>query len=127
LKPAICKLIIGIEKKREDISLKERLKEYALLTVGTLFVVVGVYFFKFPNNYAIGGVTGLAMIVSNMLGGAISSATLVTIVNTVLLVIGLIVLGKEFSIKTIYGIDGYEYLRKFFHFTFQTHLLLLLY
>ena len=92
-----------IEKTEEDISLKEKIKEYALLTVGTLFVVVGVYFFKFPNNYAIGGVTGLAMIVSNLLGGAISSATLVTIVNTILLVIGLIVLGKDFSIKTIYG------------------------
>ena len=83
--------------------MKEKIKEYVLLTIGTLFVVVGVYFFKFPNNYAIGGVTGLAMIVSNLLGGAISSATLVTIVNTILLLIGLIVLGKEFSIKTIYG------------------------
>ena len=83
--------------------MKEKVKEYVLLTIGVLFVVVGVYFFKFPNNYAIGGVTGLAMIISNLLGGAISSATLVTIINTVLLVIGLLVLGKEFSIKTIYG------------------------
>lgn len=85
------------------VNLKQTLKEYLLLTVGVLFVVVGVYFFKFPNNFAIGGVTGLAMIVSNLLGGAISSATIVTIVNTILLIIGLIVLGKEFSTKTIYG------------------------
>lgn len=83
--------------------MKQTIKEYALLTFGVLCVVVGVYFFKFPNNFAIGGVTGLAMIVSNLLGGAISSATLVTIVNTVLLVLGLLVLGKEFSLKTIYG------------------------
>ena len=84
-------------------NLKQTIKEYILLTIGVLFVIIGVYFFKFPNNFAIGGVTGLAMIISNLLGGAISSATLVTIVNTILLVIGLLVLGKEFSIKTIYG------------------------
>ena len=79
------------------------LKEYLLLTAGVLLVVIGVYFFKFPNNFAIGGVTGLAMIVSNLTGGALSSATIVTIVNSVLLVIGLIVIGKDFGIKTIYG------------------------
>ena len=83
--------------------MKQILKEYALLTIGVLCVVVGVYFFKFPNNYAIGGVTALAMIVSNLTGGALSSATIVTIVNTILLVIGLIVIGKDFGLKTVYG------------------------
>ena len=83
--------------------MKQIIKEYLLLTLGVLCVVIGVYFFKFPNNFAIGGVTGLAMIVSDVLGGTISSATLVTIVNAVLLVVGLLVLGKEFSLKTIYG------------------------
>lgn len=83
--------------------LRNLLKEYLLLTAGVLLVVIGVYFFKFPNNFAIGGVTGLAMIVSNLTGGALSSATIVTIVNSVLLVIGLIVIGKDFGIKTIYG------------------------
>lgn len=84
-------------------NIKQTVKEYLLLTAGVLFVVIGVYFFKFPNNFAIGGVTGLAMIASNALGGAISSATIVTIINAILLVIGLLVLGKEFSTKTIYG------------------------
>ena len=79
------------------------IKEYLTMTVGILFVVIGVYFFKFPNNFAIGGVTGLAMIVSNLCGGVLSSATIVTIVNTILLIIGIIVIGKDFGIKTIYG------------------------
>lgn len=79
------------------------LKEYLVMTVGVLFVVIGVYFFKFPNNFAIGGVTGLAMIVSNLSGGVLSSATIVTIVNTILLIIGIIIIGKDFGIKTIYG------------------------
>lgn len=79
------------------------LKEYFLMTAGVLLVVIGVYFFKFPNNFAIGGVTGLAMIISDLCGGALSSATIVTIVNSILLVIGMIVIGKDFGIKTIYG------------------------
>lgn len=83
--------------------MKEKLREFLLLTIGVLCVVIGVYFFKFPNNFAIGGVTGLAMIVSNLTGGFISSATVVTLVNTSLLVLGLFVLGKDFGIKTIYG------------------------
>ncbi len=79
------------------------LKEYLLITAGVLLVVFGVYFFKFPNNFAIGGVTGLAMIVSNLTGGVLSSATIVTIVNALLLVIGLLVIGRDFGIKTVYG------------------------
>ena len=87
-------------KKNKILSI---IKEYLLLTLGVLCVIVGVYFFKFPNNFAIGGVTGLAMIISNITEGALSSATVVTILNTVLLIIGLIVIGKDFGIKTIYG------------------------
>lgn len=82
---------------------KQKLNEYLLITAGVLCVVVGVYFFKFPNHFAIGGVTGLSMILSDLLGGVVSSATIVTVVNSLLLVVGLFVLGKEFSIKTIYG------------------------
>lgn len=38
------------------------LKEYFVLTVATLILVVGVYVFKFPNNFSFGGVTGIAVV-----------------------------------------------------------------
>ena len=38
--------------------------KYAMITVSTLIMVVGTYFFKFPNNFAFGGVTGFATIVN---------------------------------------------------------------
>ena len=79
------------------------IKEYAILSVGVLLVAIGVHFFKFPNNFSIGGVTGFALLVSSMTNGAVSSGNLVFIVNMILLVIGLFVLGKEFSTKTVYG------------------------
>ena len=79
------------------------LKEYALITLGVLLVVVGVYFFKFPNNFSIGGVTGIAILLSSVFDGTVSSGTIVLIINAILLVIGYIVLGKDFGNRTVYG------------------------
>lgn len=77
--------------------------EYIWLTIGVLLVTIGVYFFKFPNNFSIGGVTGIAILFSKLTNGAMSSGTIVLIVNMVLLVIGYFILGKSFGFKTAYG------------------------
>ena len=37
---------------------KRKIVEYALITVSIWIMVVGIYFFKFPNNFSFGGVTG---------------------------------------------------------------------
>ena len=42
------------------------LKEYSLITASTLMIVAGVYFFKFPNNFSFGGVTGLSVVLSDI-------------------------------------------------------------
>lgn len=79
------------------------LKDYCLITIGVLLVVAGVYFFKFPNNFSIGGVTGIAIILSKIIGPTISSGTIVLIINGFLLIIGYIFLGKSFGNRTAYG------------------------
>lgn len=84
------------------LSMKQSLKEYGILTVGILLVAVGVYFFKFPNNFSIGGVTGAAILLSKLIEG-VSSGTIVFIINTILLGVGYLVLGKGFGLKTAYG------------------------
>ena len=89
-----------MNKKNKIIAL---LKEYSLITFGIMLVVIGVYFFKFPNHFSIGGVTGLAIILSRLSGGTISSGTLVLIVNTILLIVGYLFLGRKFGNKTVYG------------------------
>lgn len=38
---------------------KRKIAEYALITVSIWIMVVGIYFFKFPNNFSFGGVTWL--------------------------------------------------------------------
>jgi uncharacterized membrane-anchored protein YitT (DUF2179 family) len=83
--------------------LKTKLKEYLLITLGIMLVVVGVYFFKFPNNFSIGGVTGIAILLSSIFGHSISSGTIVLVINIILLIIGYIFLGKSFGNRTAYG------------------------
>ncbi len=77
------------------------LKEYALLTLGTVLMVIGIYFFKFPNNFSTGGVTGIAVILAHYLP-AISRADFVLVINVALLIVGFMVFGKGFGGKTVY-------------------------
>lgn len=44
--------------------MKEHLKNFTLLTVSTLIMAVGIYFFKFANNFTFGGITGFAVLVA---------------------------------------------------------------
>ncbi|MDD3173799.1 MAG: YitT family protein [Herbinix sp.] len=81
----------------------KKLKEYALITVGVLLVVIGVYFFKFPNKFSIGGVTGASIILSTLFNGTISSGTIVLVINFILLIVGYLFLGKSFGNRTAYG------------------------
>ena len=68
--------------------MKKRLSDLLLLTVGTLLVSAGVYFFKFPNNFSTGGVSGISVILGALLPG-ISTGTLVLVINVALLLVEL--------------------------------------
>lgn len=75
--------------------------EYGLITVSILIMVVGIYFFKFPNDFAFGGVTGFSTIVSKLTPWSASDFTFV--VNTGLLVVGFVFLGRDVGVKTVYA------------------------
>ena len=81
--------------------MKKRLSDFLLLTVGTLLVSAGVYFFKFPNNFSTGGVSGISVILGALLPG-ISTGTLVLVINVALLLVGFAVFGRSFGLKTVY-------------------------
>ena len=81
---------------------RKTVKSYFLITLGTVLMAVGVYFFEFANNFSTGGTAGLAMVISEMTDSIISPAQLSTIFNVILLIIGLFVLGKGFTVKTVY-------------------------
>ena len=77
------------------------IKEYALLTLGTVIIVLGTYFFKFPNNFSTGGVTGMAVVLYRYFP-MISRADFMLVINVALLVLGLLVFGRDFAGKTVY-------------------------
>ena len=81
--------------------MKKLLKEYALLTLGTMLTVVGVYFFKFPNHFSTGGVSGLAVILGHYFP-AFTPGSFVMAINILLLLLGFAVFGRGFGGKTAY-------------------------
>lgn len=73
--------------------------EYAQIAFGVTIMTLGFYFFLLPENLVIGGVMGIAVIFK----AQINPSIIVFILNTFLLFLGLIVLGKDFFMKTIFG------------------------
>ena len=75
-------------------------KHFLLLTVSTLIMAIGTYFFKFTNNFTFGGITGLAVLIAKT--GLMTAGDFNFVASMTLLVIGMIVLGKKFAAKTAY-------------------------
>lgn len=80
--------------------IRNTLKEFAIITVGTVIVAAAVFFFMLPSHVSVGSGAALAMVLSNFIPLSVSAITL--ILNVGLLVIGFILIGPEFGIKTVY-------------------------
>lgn len=79
---------------------KKMLKEYAIITAGIFVVALAVYFFLMPSNVVIGSLAGLIMVISEFIPLKISVLTFIS--NAILLIIGFLLVGKEFGAKTVY-------------------------
>lgn len=80
---------------------KEVLKDILFITAGCLALVIGNYFFKFPNHFVFGGVTGLAVLIADFVPLNVSTINL--IINVLFLILGYLFLGKKFGARTIYA------------------------
>jgi len=89
--------------------MKKQIRDYAILSFASLLVAVGVYFFKFPNNFTYGGISGLSVLLGRMFKLS-STATLNIILDYSLLALGLIVLGRNFAVRTVYCCMLYSFL-----------------
>jgi len=85
--------------KRPD---KTAFSDLLFITLGLIPFTAGIYFFKLPNGFSTGGVTGVSILASKLLGGAVSPATFILVLNVALLLLGLAVLGRELAWKTAY-------------------------
>lgn len=92
---------------------KETIFEYTMITLAAVLLVGGVYFFKFPNHFSFGGVTGMAVVFSAVT--PFSAGTINFVINMALLGLGFASLGRDFGLKTVYvsvlislGLSGLE-------------------
>ena len=74
--------------------------EYFKITIAMFIISFSIYFFLIPSGIVVGSISGLAMVIHQMIPFSISAITFV--LNIGLLVIGFIFIGKEFGTKTVY-------------------------
>jgi len=79
----------------------DTLKEYGLITLGSLILAVGYGFFIVPHNIVPGGIFGLSIVINQLISFPIGSIALC--INIPLLLWGTKVLGKKTGIKTAYS------------------------
>ena len=75
-------------------------KNFLYMNLGCILLSAGVYFFKIPNGFATGGVTGIGTILGKLF--PITPAVWIWILNIALLLLGFLFLGLHNTFKTIY-------------------------
>ncbi len=97
--------------------MKRILKDYALMTFGALLMGLGVYFFEFPNHFSTGGVTGISILLGEIFP-TVSPGLFMLVINVALLIIGFMIIGRDFGFKTVYCsllISGVSYALEFIY------------
>lgn len=79
---------------------REKLTDFLMITVGTVICAAAVFFFLIPSSLTVGSISGLAIILSNLIPLSISVITF--ILNVGLLLLGFLLIGREFGTKTVY-------------------------
>ena len=80
--------------------LKRFIKDYFVITFGSILAGAAIFFFMMPSNVAVGSGSALAMVLSNFIPLSVSLISL--LLNIFLLILGFILVGPEFGAKTIY-------------------------
>jgi uncharacterized membrane-anchored protein YitT (DUF2179 family) len=81
---------------------KKKIQEFIFITLGVAISAFSFSFFLNPNDIVIGGVSGISIILKVLYEG-FDSAWIILIINILLLILGLILLGTDFFLKTAYG------------------------
>lgn len=79
----------------------QQAKNLFLVVLGTFILAFGCAVFMIPFNLVTGGVTGISIVIEALMGDLIPIDILIAIITWGLFLLGLIVLGWEFSLKTL--------------------------
>lgn len=84
---------------------KRSVLRWVILIFGIIMMSCSVYFFQTPNYFTLGGIAGIAVILESFikpLAPFFTQAVIMAIINVALLIIGLIILGKQCTVRTIF-------------------------
>ncbi len=82
------------------VAISTLLKEYFVIFVGALLIALGLYFFWAPSQLAPGGVSGLAVVIKALIP-IIPIGMIILFLDIMMFILGFIVLGRSFGIKSI--------------------------
>ena len=95
-----------IKKHDRFVTHKKRFIQYLYITLGVIILDISFYFFLDPARIVSGGAMGLSILFTPLINKGLpwfTNSTFLYIVDGIALLMGLIFLGKDFFIKTIYA------------------------
>lgn len=97
-------------------------RDYILITIGVILVAFGIQYFYAPNEIAGGGLSGLALVISNFVP-MLSVGTIIFLGNLILFVIAFVLVGGDFGMKTIYASFALSFIMDFMEKVMHSHAL----
>lgn len=80
---------------------KASVVDFLMINLGTAICAAAIFFFLMPSHLAIASVSGLSIVLSNVIPLPVSAITM--IFNVALLGVGFLLIGPEFGAKTVYS------------------------
>ena len=77
------------------------IKNFALVFFGTVILAFGCAVFVVPFDLVTGGVTGLSIVIDEILSGLVPIDVLIGVLTWALFILGIVFLGRDFALKTL--------------------------
>lgn len=85
----------------EKNKIKREILSYIFIILGSLLYALSTVLFIFPKSLLLGGTSGISVILNSFVD--FSPGMILTIINTLLLVLAFVILGREIAVKTLVG------------------------
>lgn len=81
--------------------MQKKIIDFIYINLGILIMAAGLYFFLIPAKLAVGGVTGLSMVIQRYFP-VVNLGILMGVFNILLFILAFLIIGREFGGYTIY-------------------------
>ena len=100
-----CGIVIPIPiKKSETITFMRQkfpVRDYAVIVLGCFLYAAALCIYVYPRSFTFGGTSGLSVLLAELL--PFEASTFTVILNTALMVLALLLLGRQFTVRTLVG------------------------